>query len=86
MIGDVKVKTSVKLSPSLLAAIDRRCPHRSLSDFLEEAAWDVIRRADKAERDARDFEILNRIAAGEFSERGKLSETPGPRSKVRQPG
>ncbi len=65
----MKVKTSVTLSPDVLEAIDRRCPEgRSRSEFLEQAAWDVIRRADRVESDAREIEILNAIADGKFGE------------------
>ncbi len=60
----MKVKTSVTLSPGLLEAIDRRCEHgRSRSEFLEQAAWDVIHHAERAERDARDIEIYRRLGA-----------------------
>jgi metal-responsive CopG/Arc/MetJ family transcriptional regulator len=65
----MKVKTSVTLSPELLAAIDRTCQGRaSRSEFLERVAWESIRRAERADRDAREIEILNAISDGELGE------------------
>ena len=56
----MKVKTSVTLSPELLAAIDRNCHGKaSRSAFLERVAWESIRSAERAERDARDIAIIN---------------------------
>ena len=56
----MKVKTSVTLSPELLAAIDRDCQGKaSRSAFLERVAWESIRSAERAERDVRDIAIIN---------------------------
>ncbi|MFN0146140.1 MAG: hypothetical protein ACKVT1_06485 [Dehalococcoidia bacterium] len=56
----MKVKTSVTLSPELLAAIDRSCGGKaSRSAFLERVAWESIRKAERAARDARDIAIIN---------------------------
>ncbi|MEW6366606.1 MAG: hypothetical protein AB1714_18410 [Acidobacteriota bacterium] len=54
-----KVKTSVTLSRKLLRAIDRTGRRVNRSEFIEKAAWTLIERKAKAERDARDLEILN---------------------------
>jgi metal-responsive CopG/Arc/MetJ family transcriptional regulator len=53
----VRVKTSVTLSRDLLARIDRLDTNRSA--FLERAARAYLARMGKAEREARDSEILN---------------------------
>ncbi len=65
----MKVKTSVRLSPELLAAIDHaRAGAGNRSAFLESAAWRVIREAERVARDARDIAILNEIADGKRGE------------------
>ena len=58
----MKVKTSVTLSEALLHAIDAvpELPNRSA--FLEEAAWDYLRRRVRAEQTARDIKIINQRA------------------------
>jgi metal-responsive CopG/Arc/MetJ family transcriptional regulator len=59
----MKVKTSVTLSPELLKAIDNSCgTGNSRSEFLERAAWEVLRRAAREERDKRDIAIINQHA------------------------
>ena len=54
-----KVKTSVTLSRELLRAIDRTGRRVNRSELIERAVWMLIERKRKAERDARDLEIVN---------------------------
>jgi metal-responsive CopG/Arc/MetJ family transcriptional regulator len=64
IVGGVKVKTSLTLSPEILDAIDRRTSGRmSRSEFVERAVSALIARLAKQEQDVRDLEILNRRAA-----------------------
>jgi hypothetical protein len=59
----MKVKTSVTLSEALLAAMDRLPgARRNRSDFLEAAAWALIKQMERDARDARDAEIINNNA------------------------
>ena len=59
----MKVKTSVTLSPELITAIDGQCGGaRTRSEFLERAAWSVIRRRQREERDERDRRIYEEYA------------------------
>ncbi len=59
----MKVKTSVTLSPELLAAIDHQCgAGGTRSDFLEKAAWEVIRSRQRQARDERDKRIYSEHA------------------------
>lgn len=59
----MKVKTSVTLSPELLAAIDKVCHgDRSRSDFLEEVAWTAIRHRRREELDAKDRALHDKYA------------------------
>jgi metal-responsive CopG/Arc/MetJ family transcriptional regulator len=58
----MKIKTSVTLSPELLEAIDRRCGRASRSEFIERAAWDLIRRAQRDERSRKDVALINQFA------------------------
>lgn len=54
----MKVKTSVTLTPNLLAAIDRNCAGRAKrSAFLEDAAWNEIQRRERAAISAHDIAI-----------------------------
>lgn len=53
----MKVKTSVTLSRELIEAIDREVNCDSRSDFLERAAWEVIKRVQREARDAHDAAI-----------------------------
>jgi len=63
MIYHMKVKTSVTLSEALLQAIDGRSSgYRSRSDFIEAAVAAFIAQMIRAERDARDIEIIRRRA------------------------
>lgn len=60
----MKVKTSVTLSAELIAAIDESCaPSGNRSEFLEQAAWDVIRRREREEASSRDRQIMARNAS-----------------------
>ncbi len=59
----MKVKTSVTLSPQLIEAIDQQCGvGGTRSEFLEKAAWEVIRARQRHERDARDTRIYTEHA------------------------
>jgi metal-responsive CopG/Arc/MetJ family transcriptional regulator len=56
----VRVKTSITLPADLLQSIDRINSNRS--DFIEKASRAYIARIERARRDARDIEIINRNA------------------------
>ena len=56
----MRVKTSVTLPADLLESIDRADPNRSA--FIERAARAYLARLRKAERAARDIQIINRNA------------------------
>jgi metal-responsive CopG/Arc/MetJ family transcriptional regulator len=56
----VRVKTSVTLPADLLATIDRVDTNRSA--FMERASRAYLARLEKAKREARDIEIINRNA------------------------
>ena len=59
----MKVKTSVTLSPETLDAIDDVAGARSSrSRVIEQAVLEFLERHFRAEREARDLEILNRAA------------------------
>jgi metal-responsive CopG/Arc/MetJ family transcriptional regulator len=53
----VRVKTSITLPEDLLKTIDKTDPNRSA--FIERAARAYLARLEKAQRDARDVEIIN---------------------------
>lgn len=56
----MKVKTSVTLSPELLAAIDKRSGEsRNRSEFIENIVRTFLHEKDREERDARDIAIIN---------------------------
>ena len=55
--GGMKVKTSVTLSRELIEAIDQQANCDSRSDFLERAAWEVIKRIQRQAGDAHDAAI-----------------------------
>jgi metal-responsive CopG/Arc/MetJ family transcriptional regulator len=79
----MKVKTSVTLSRELLAAIEKRCHgESSRSEFLERAAWDVLRAAERTERDARETAILNAIADGKLGELPDVLDYSIPHSQL----
>jgi metal-responsive CopG/Arc/MetJ family transcriptional regulator len=59
----IRVKTSVTLPPDLLADLDRLAQgEASRSRLIEEALRDLLDRRARAQRNARDLEILNRHA------------------------
>ncbi len=59
----MKVKTSVTLDPETLRAIDEIAgAHLNRSRIIEQAVLELIERRRRADRDARDLEILNRSA------------------------
>lgn len=58
----MKVKTSVTLSPELLAAINRVAGNASRSAFIEMAVRRCIAEVESDERNRRDGEILARLA------------------------
>jgi metal-responsive CopG/Arc/MetJ family transcriptional regulator len=59
----MKEKTSVTLSPEVLAGIDRLAgSKRSRSAFIEDVLRQYLRDKTRAERSARDLAILNKYA------------------------
>jgi len=60
----MKVKTSITLSEDLLKAIDERARQhkKNRSDFIEGAVWMFICRLTRDEQNARDLELINRLA------------------------
>ena len=60
----MKIKTSITLSEELLKILDKRAKQlkRNRSDYIEAAVWAFLRQSARAERNARDLEILNRRA------------------------
>lgn len=61
MIGRMKVKTSITLSPDVLEAVDARAGRgRTRSEFIEAALRAFLAQTTRHERDARDLDILNR--------------------------
>lgn len=59
----MKEKTSITLSKEILAGIDRNAGSRqSRSAFIEAVLAEHLRARARAERDARDLEIINRNA------------------------
>lgn len=59
----MKAKTSITLSQDLLDAIEELpSDYRNRSLFFETAAWAFIAQLRRAERAARDLEIINRRA------------------------
>lgn len=64
MIGSMKVKTSITLSPDVLEAVDARARHgQTRSEFIEAALRAFLVQARRHERNVRDLDILNRRAA-----------------------
>ena len=63
MKRSTRVKTSVTLPGDLLRSVDRIAGgETNRSRVIEEALRDLVERRAKAERDARDLEIINRNA------------------------
>jgi metal-responsive CopG/Arc/MetJ family transcriptional regulator len=59
----MRTKTSVSLSPELLAEIGRVVGRNAnRSEFLEKAAWDRVALLKRRRREARDSRILDRRA------------------------
>ncbi len=59
----MKEKTSVTLSPEVLAGIDRLAGSRlSRSAFIEGVLRQFLKAEARARRDARETELLNRVA------------------------
>ncbi len=56
----MRIKTSVTLDKEVLGQIDALAPNRSA--FIEEVLKSHFKKLKKAERDARDLEIINRNA------------------------
>lgn len=73
-IGGMRVKTSVTLPSTLLEQIDRIDSNRSA--FLERAALSYLARKAKAERDAQEAAILDRVAE-ELNEQSDVLEFQG---------
>ncbi len=60
----MKEKTSITLSRDVLAGIDRIAGSKqSRSAFIESVLQQYLRQKARAQRDARDIEIINRNAA-----------------------
>ena len=55
----MKVKTSVTLSDDLLRAVDELARLSSRSDVIERALREFFAARARAERDARDLELMN---------------------------
>ncbi len=65
----MKIKTSVTLSPEVLASIDRIAGHEcSRSQFIERVVRDYLRRADREAQRTREIGLLNAIADGRLGE------------------
>jgi metal-responsive CopG/Arc/MetJ family transcriptional regulator len=63
MKRSTRVKTSVTLPEDLLRSVDRIAGgETNRSRVIEEALRDLVERRARAERDARDLEIINRNA------------------------
>ena len=58
----MKVKTSVTLSQDLLDAVDELARSSSRSEVIERAVRDYLAARAREARDARDVEIMNRLA------------------------
>lgn len=59
----MRVKTSVTIDERVLRAIDRAATRgRSRSRVLEDAARDYLARQARAARDARDRQLIDRVA------------------------
>ena len=58
----MKVKASITLSPELLRAVDELAKSSSRSEVIEHALRDFLAARARAQRDARDIEIMNKHA------------------------
>jgi len=59
----MKVKTSITLSPDVLARVDARVGGRNRSEFIESVIREALLAIERRERGARDIEIYARHAA-----------------------
>ncbi len=55
----MKVKTSITLTPGVLALIDKHAKESNRSVFVEEAVRAYVSSLARRQRDRRDLEILN---------------------------
>ena len=63
MFRGMRVKTSVTIDERVLRAIDKAAGrHKSRSRLIEDAAREFLERRTRADREARDLEILDRAA------------------------
>jgi metal-responsive CopG/Arc/MetJ family transcriptional regulator len=58
----MKVKTSVTLSQEVLKEVDELAKSSSRSEVIEQVLREYLTARRRAERDARDIEIMNRYA------------------------
>jgi len=58
----MKTKASITLSTDVLQAIDELAKSSSRSEVIEQALREFLAARARAERDARDLEIMNRYA------------------------
>jgi metal-responsive CopG/Arc/MetJ family transcriptional regulator len=58
----MKVKASITLSQELLRAVDELARSSSRSEVIERALRDFLAARARAQRDARDIEIMNKHA------------------------
>lgn len=58
----MKTKASITLSADVLRAIDELAKDSSRSEVIEQALREFLAARARAERDARDLEIMNRYA------------------------
>jgi metal-responsive CopG/Arc/MetJ family transcriptional regulator len=58
----MKVKTSITLSPGVLALIDKHAKQSNRSVFVEEAVKAYVLSLARRYRDQKDLEIINRTA------------------------
>ncbi len=64
-LHSMKQKTSITLSPEALEAVDRIAgPDSNRSRVIERAIQELAARLRREEREARDLQILNRVADG----------------------
>lgn len=73
----MRIKTSITLPKKTLAALDRIAGRSSnRSRLIEEAIDEFLLAEERAERDARDLELLNRHAAIHDMEMADVLEYP----------
>jgi len=58
----MKMKTSITLSDDLLREVDELAKSSSRSEVIEHALRDFLAARQRAARDARDLEIMNKLA------------------------